>query len=188
MIVMIDNYDSFTYNLVQEMGKLGARMEVFRNDTITVDELKSLDLRALIISPGPCTPDKAGISVEAIATFAESIPIFGVCLGHQAVIQAFGGSIIHAKNIMHGKTSCVRHTGDPLFNDVSNPFEAGRYHSLVGNPEDFPSCLDITAKSSDGEIMGIRHKNHPTVGVQFHPESVLTPAGPQVMLNFLNMI
>lgn len=188
MIVMIDNYDSFTYNLVQEMGKLGARMAVYRNDTITVDELKSFKPRALIISPGPCTPDKAGISVEVIATFAGKIPIFGVCLGHQAVIKAFGGSIIHAKKIMHGKTSSIRHSGDPLFSNVCNPFEAGRYHSLVGNSKDFPSCLEITAETDDGEIMGLRHRSYPIVGVQFHPESVLTPAGPPIMQNFLDMI
>ena len=187
-MIMIDNYDSFTYNLVQEFGKLGADMTVFRNDVITVDKLNALNPSALIISPGPCTPSKAGISIEAILSFVGRIPIFGVCLGHQAVIQAFGGTIIHAKKIMHGKTSSVRHTGDPLFKNISNPFEAGRYHSLVGNPEDLPSCLEVTAESDDQEIMGLRHKIHPIVGVQFHPESILTPAGPQIMQNFLNMI
>ena len=188
MIVMIDNYDSFTYNLVQEMGKIGGKMDVYRNDKVTVDKLEELHPHAVIISPGPCTPSQAGISIQTILSFAGKIPIFGVCLGHQAIIQAFGGSIEHAKNIMHGKTSAVRHTGDPLFKNVSNPFEAGRYHSLVGNRCDFPPCLDITAESDDGEIMGLRHKEHPIVGVQFHPESVLTPVGTQIMQNFLDMI
>ena len=188
MLIMIDNYDSFTYNIVQEMGKLGAEMEVFRNDTITVEKLKTRNPIAVIISPGPCTPSQAGISIQVILTFMGKIPIFGVCLGHQALIQAFGGTIIHAKKIMHGKTSSIRHNRDPLFENVSNPFKAGRYHSLVGNPEDFPSCLKITAESDDGEIMGLRHKTFPIVGVQFHPESVLTPSGPQIMKNFLNMI
>ncbi len=189
MIVMIDNYDSFTYNLVQEMGKIGASMEVYRNDTITVDELAELPMNALIISPGPCTPKEAGISVEAVQRFSGKLPLFGVCLGHQSIVHAFGGDVIHAKRIMHGKTSPVSHNSDGVFKDLPNPFEAGRYHSLVGKHESLPDCLEIVATTDDdGEIMGIRHKEHPTYGVQFHPESVLTPDGIKVMKNFLDMI
>ena len=188
MIVMIDNYDSFTYNLVQEMGQIGAEIHVFRNDVVSVEELEKLTPSAIIISPGPCTPSQAGISIQVILSFAGKIPIFGVCLGHQSIIQAFGGTIIHAKKIMHGKTSPVQHKGDGLFKDVANPFEAGRYHSLAGNRNDFPPCLEIIAESDDGEIMGLKHKTYAMVGVQFHPESVLTPTGGQIMQNFLNMI
>ena len=144
--------------------------------------------KGIIISPGPCTPSDAGISMEVILDFGRSLPIFGVCLGHQSIIQAFGGSIVHAKNIMHGKKSKITHHGDSLFKDLSNPFEAGRYHSLVGNRSDFPKCLQITAESDDDEIMGLRHKELPIFGVQFHPESVLTPLGNKVMQNFLNII
>ena len=188
MIVMIDNYDSFTYNLVQEMGKLGAAMEVFRNDAITITQLLEMNPSALIVSPGPCTPSDAGISIEAILAFSGKIPVLGVCLGHQSIIQAFGGKIIHAGQIMHGKTSMIHHQEDGLFMDLPNPFSAGRYHSLVGDQQFFPDCLQVTAKTDDGEIMGIKHKNHLTLGVQFHPESVLTPNGSQLMKNFLDMI
>ncbi len=190
MIVMIDNYDSFTYNLVQEMGKLGAQMDVYRNDVITVDELQELNPSALIISPGPCTPNKAGISVEAVKRFSGKIPLMGVCLGHQSIIQAFGGKIIHAKRIMHGKTSPVSHDDQGVFAGVPNPFEGGRYHSLVSERASLPECLRITAETQDddAEIMGVQHVEHPTYGVQFHPESVLTPAGMKVMKNFLDSL
>ncbi len=189
MIVMIDNYDSFTYNLVQEMGKLGATMEVYRNDQITVDELEALKPTALIVSPGPCTPKEAGISVAAIQRFSGRIPLLGVCLGHQSIVAAFGGKVIHAKRIMHGKTSPVAHDNTGLFAGVSDPFDAGRYHSLVGEQSSLPDCLLVTGRTTDDdEIMGLRHIEHPTVGVQFHPESVLTPEGPAIMQNFLNMI
>jgi anthranilate synthase/aminodeoxychorismate synthase-like glutamine amidotransferase len=187
MIVMIDNYDSFTYNLVQEMGKLGASMAVYRNDTITLAELEALNPSALIVSPGPCTPNEAGISVAAIQAFSGRIPVFGVCLGHQSIVQACGGRIIHAQRIMHGKVSPVTHDDKGLFTGMPDPFAAGRYHSLVGEASSMPDCLAVTARSDDGEIMGIHHREHPTYGVQFHPESVLTPDGPILMGNFLRM-
>jgi anthranilate synthase/aminodeoxychorismate synthase-like glutamine amidotransferase len=189
MIVLIDNYDSFTYNLVQEMGKVGAQnMVVYRNDKITIDELIAMKPAALVVSPGPCTPNEAGISMAAIVAFTGKIPILGVCLGHQSAIQAFGGRIIHARHIMHGKTSKISHTDDALFAHISSPFEAGRYHSLVGERQSFPACLRITAESDDGEIMAFHHCEHPTFGVQFHPESVLTSAGPQILRNFLRLL
>jgi len=188
MIIMIDNYDSFTFNLVQEMGKIGADMEVHRNDTISVSELKSMSPSALIVSPGPSTPDKAGISIDAILAFSGSIPVLGVCLGHQAIIQAFGGTIVHAGCIMHGKTSPITHDDRGVFEGVPNPFHGGRYHSLVGERESIPDCLVVTAKSDDGEIMAVRHQEHPTVGIQFHPESVLTPDGMAIMKNFIAMV
>ncbi len=188
MIVMIDNYDSFTYNLVQEFGKLGGEMEVYRNDQISINELEAMKPSALIISPGPCTPNEAGISVAAIQAFSGRIPVFGVCLGHQSIVQAFGGTIIHAKAIMHGKVSAITHHNRDLFAGLPQPFQAGRYHSLAGQREDFPECLEITAQSEDGDVMGLRHRLHPTVGVQFHPESVLTPDGPKLLKNFLDMI
>ncbi|MCH2174198.1 MAG: aminodeoxychorismate/anthranilate synthase component II [Lentisphaeria bacterium] len=188
MIVMIDNYDSFTYNLVQEMGKLGAEITVFRNDQISIEELEKLPMKALIISPGPCSPDQAGISVAAIQHFSGKLPLLGVCLGHQSIIRAFGGVILNAGQIMHGKTSPVTHSNEGLFKDVPSPFAAGRYHSLVGEKQTLPECLEVTAMSDDGEIMGIRHKEHHTVGVQFHPESVLTPDGVKIMDNFIKSI
>lgn len=188
MIVMIDNYDSFTYNLVQEMGKLGATMAVHRNDQISLDELIDLKPSALIVSPGPCTPNEAGISVAAIRHFSGKIPVFGVCLGHQSIVAAFGGEVSHAKCIMHGKVSPVTHDGQGLFRKLPNPMAAGRYHSLAGQRPTLPDCLTITAETEDGEIMGIRHQDHPTEGVQFHPESVLTPDGPALMKNFLDSL
>ena len=187
MILMIDNYDSFTYNLVQEMGKLHAEITVVRNDAITVNQLRELQPSAIIISPGPCRPDQAGISVQVVIAFAGKVPIWGVCLGHQSIIQAFDGSIVHAGKIMHGKTSMISHHEKGLFKGLPNPFEAGRYHSLVGDRNYFPECLEITAESDDGEIMGLKHKDFPIYGVQFHPESVLTPLGPRIMENFLDM-
>lgn len=188
MIVMIDNYDSFTYNLVQEMGRAGARMNVYRNDAITITELEALNPRALIISPGPCSPAEAGISVAAIQAFSGKIPVFGVCLGHQAIIHAFGGRVIHARKIMHGKTSQITHHGDGLFRGIANPMEVGRYHSLAGERDSLPDCLRITAEAEDGEIMGVAHQDALTVGVQFHPESVLTPEGMTLLKNFIAMI
>ncbi len=190
MMIMIDNYDSFTYNLVQEMGKIGAVMEVHRNDVITVDELEAKAPNALIISPGPCTPTEAGISVEVVRRFSGRVPLLGVCLGHQSIVQAFGGKVVHATRIMHGKTSPVRHNEQGIFAGVPNPFAGGRYHSLVGERDSLPDCLMITAETEDDdrEIMGIQHREHPTYGVQFHPESVLTPDGMQVMKNFLDLL
>ena len=189
MIVMIDNYDSFTYNLVQEMGRVGAKIDVYRNDKITLDELKALPITALIVSPGPCTPKQAGISVQAIQHFSGKVPLFGVCLGHQSIVAAFGGKVIHAGRIMHGKTSPVTHNNEDLFKGLPDPFDVGRYHSLTAEHSSLPDCLEPVAESTDDhEIMGIRHKEHPTYGVQFHPESVLTPQGMAVMKNFLDMI
>ena len=190
MLVMIDNYDSFTFNLVQYFGELGADVKVFRNDQITVKEIEAMAPDHLVISPGPCTPNEAGISVEAITTFAGKLPILGVCLGHQSIGQAFGGKIIHAGEIMHGKTSPVFHSDTGVFSDLSNPFNATRYHSLVIEPSSLPDCLEITAwTEQDGEmeeIMGVRHKTLDIQGVQFHPESILTEHGHQMLKNFLD--
>ncbi|SUZ91769.1 uncharacterized protein METZ01_LOCUS44623 [marine metagenome] len=182
---MIDNYDSFTYNLVQYMGELGADIRVERNDRISIDEIESLAPKKIVISPGPCTPAKAGISVEVIKYFSGKVPILGVCLGHQSVGAAFGGEIIKAGKLMHGKTSEVRHDGKTLFKDLPNPFTATRYHSLVLNRKTLPDCFEITAESDDNEIMGIRHKELPVEGVQFHPESILTPNGKDLLKNFI---
>ena len=185
MILMIDNYDSFTYNLVQYMGELGADIRVERNDRISIDEIESLAPKKIVISPGPCTPAKAGISVEVIKYFSGKVPVLGVCLGHQSVGAAFGGEIIKAGKLMHGKTSEVRHDGKTLFKGLPNPFTATRYHSLVLNRKTLPDCFEITAESDDNEIMGIRHKELPVEGVQFHPESILTPNGKDLLKNFI---
>ena len=185
MILMIDNYDSFTYNLVQYMGELGADIRVERNDRISIDEIESLVPKKIVISPGPCTPAKAGISVEVIKYFSGKVPVLGVCLGHQSVGAAFGGEIIKAGKLMHGKTSEVRHDGKTLFKDLPNPFTATRYHSLVLNRKTLPDCFEITAESDDNEIMGIRHKELSVEGVQFHPESILTPDGKDLLKNFI---
>ena len=185
MILMIDNYDSFTYNIVQYMGELGADIKVERNDQISIEEIESLNPKKIVISPGPCTPDKAGISVEAIRHFAGKIPLLGVCLGHQSVGAAFGGEIIKAGKLMHGKTSEVRHDGKTLFKNLPNPFTATRYHSLVLNRKTLPDCFEISAESDDNEIMGIRHKELPVEGVQFHPESILTTHGKDLLKNFI---
>ncbi len=187
MILMIDNYDSFTYNLVQYMGELGAELEVFRNDKIGLDEIEARAPDKIVISPGPCTPDKAGISVDLVRRFAGKIPILGVCLGHQSVGQAMGAKIVKAGRLMHGKTSMIRHDGKQLFENLPNPFEATRYHSLVLERKSLPDCFLISAESDDGEIMGIRHKELPLEGVQFHPESILTLSGKDLLKNFLNM-
>ncbi|HGG58693.1 MAG TPA: aminodeoxychorismate/anthranilate synthase component II [Gammaproteobacteria bacterium] len=188
---MIDNYDSFTYNLVQYLGEIGAEVRVFRNDEITVDEIESLAPDHLMISPGPCTPDQAGVSLRAIRHFAGKLPILGVCLGHQSIGRAFGGRIIHAKEIMHGKTSMIHHENQGVFAGLENPFEATRYHSLVIERDSLPDCLEITAWTQDDsgefdEIMGVRHREFQIEGVQFHPESILTRHGHDLLRNFLN--
>ena len=185
MILMIDNYDSFTYNIVQYMGELGADMRVERNDQISIEEIEALNPKKIVISPGPCTPDKAGVSVAVIKHFAGKVPLLGVCLGHQSVGAAFGGEIIKAGKLMHGKTSEVRHDGKTLFKDLPNPFTATRYHSLVLNRKTLPDCFEISAESDDNEIMGIRHKELLVEGVQFHPESILTPNGKDLLKNFI---
>ena len=190
MLLMIDNYDSFTYNLVQYLGELGADVEVHRNDEISIDEIKALQPEKLMISPGPCTPDEAGISMQAIKTFAGDIPILGVCLGHQSIGQVFGGKIIHAREIMHGKTSRIYHKSGHVFEGLANPYTATRYHSLVIEKESLPDCLEITAwtETDTGEmdeIMGVRHKTMNVEGVQFHPESILTEYGHDLLNNFL---
>lgn len=190
MLLMIDNYDSFTYNLVQYLGELGADVEVHRNDEITVDEIRAKNPERLMISPGPCTPDEAGISMQAIKAFAGEIPILGVCLGHQSIGQVFGGKIIHAKEIMHGKTSKIYHKNSHVFAGLSNPYTATRYHSLVIEKESLPDCLEITAWTETeageiDEIMGVRHKTMNVEGVQFHPESILTEHGYDLLNNFL---
>lgn len=187
MILMIDNYDSFTYNIVQYMGELGADIQVHRNDQISIAGIEKLRPEKIVISPGPCNPDKAGISVEAVRYFAGKIPLLGVCLGHQSVAAAFGGEIVKAARIMHGKTSKVRHDGKNLFRGLPNPFEATRYHSLAVRRESLPDCFAITAESEDNEIMGIRHKEYFIEGVQFHPESILTACGKDLLKNFIDM-
>ncbi len=189
---MIDNYDSFTYNLVQYLGELGAAVEVYRNDEISIDEIRAKQPERLMISPGPCTPDQAGISMQAIKTFAGEIPILGVCLGHQSIGQVFGGKIIHAKEIMHGKTSRIYHKDGYVFAGLGNPYTATRYHSLVIEKESLPDCLEITAwteteKGEMDEIMGVRHKTMNVEGVQFHPESILTEHGHDLLNNFLKL-
>ncbi|MEJ2347304.1 MAG: aminodeoxychorismate/anthranilate synthase component II [Gammaproteobacteria bacterium] len=192
MLLMIDNYDSFTYNLVQYFGELGAEVRVFRNDQITVDEIEQLRPDQLVISPGPCTPNEAGVSVEAIRRLAGRMPILGVCLGHQSIGQAFGGRIVHAREIMHGKTSMVFHRDTGVFTGLDNPFEATRYHSLVIEKDSLPECLEVTAWTQDAagsidEIMGVRHTEYPVEGVQFHPESILTRHGHDLLRNFLDV-
>ena len=186
MLLMIDNYDSFTYNLVQYFGELGQDVQVYRNDEITLDEIEKLDPDYLVISPGPCTPNEAGVSVPAIQRFAGKLPILGVCLGHQSIGQAFGGKIVHARELMHGKTSPIEHKDASVFHGLPNPVTATRYHSLVIERDSCPDCLDITAWTADGEIMGVRHKTLPIEGVQFHPESILTECGHAMLQNFLN--
>ena len=187
MILMIDNYDSFTYNLVQYLGELGADVVVYRNDKITFEDIEQLSPEKIVISPGPCTPEKAGISIETVRYFGGKIPLLGVCLGHQSIASAFGGEIIKAKKLMHGKTSMITHDNKHLFKGLPNPFKATRYHSLVLNKDTVPDEFEVTATSDDGEIMGIRHKNIFIEGVQFHPESILTTSGKDLLQNFLNM-
>ena len=192
MLLMIDNYDSFTYNLVQYFGDLGADARVFRNDQITLDEIDRMKPERIVISPGPCTPNEAGVSVETIRQFAGRIPILGVCLGHQSIGQAFGGRIVHAREIMHGKTSMIHHRNLGVFQGLDNPFEATRYHSLVIEKASLPECLEVTAwtENPDGsldEIMGVRHREFAVEGVQFHPESILTRHGHDLLRNFLTV-
>ena len=187
MLLMIDNYDSFTYNLVQYFGELGQDVRVHRNDEITVDEVAAMKPDHIVISPGPCTPNEAGISVATIQRFAGQIPILGVCLGHQSIGQAFGGRIVRAKQLMHGKTSQVFHNDTSVFRGLPNPFTATRYHSLVIERESIPDCLEITAWTADGEIMGVRHKTLAVEGVQFHPESILTEHGHAMLGNFVGV-
>jgi len=185
MILMIDNYDSFTYNLVQYLGELGEELVVKRNDELTIEDIEKLCPNYLMISPGPCTPNEAGISLDAIRHFAGKIPIFGVCLGHQSIAQVFGGDVVRAEKLMHGKTSQIFHDENTIFKGISNPFTATRYHSLIVKKETLPDCFDITAWTNDGEIMGIRHKTFPIEGVQFHPESIMTESGKMLLKNFL---
>ena len=185
MILVIDNYDSFTYNLVQYLGELGAEVQVFRNDKLTNEDIERLAPDQLLISPGPCTPKEAGISVEAIKRFAGKLPLFGVCLGHQSLAYAFGGQIVRAERLMHGKTSMVHHDGNTIFQGLPNPFEATRYHSLIVKRETLPTDFEISAETVEGEIMGLRHRPTGAEGVQFHPESILTTAGMDILKNFL---
>jgi len=185
MLLLIDNYDSFTYNLAQYLGELGVEVKVLRNDAVDVAGIAALAPERIVISPGPCTPDEAGVSLAAIREFAGRIPLLGVCLGHQAIGQAFGGRVVRAKTLMHGKTSPVRHDGRGVFRGLPMPFDAGRYHSLAISREGFPACLEISAQTEDGEIMGVRHRTLPVEGVQFHPESVLTEHGHALLKNFL---
>ena len=185
MLVMIDNYDSFTYNLVQYLGELGEEVKTFRNDEITLEGIQALKPDRIMLSPGPCTPDKAGISLSVVDYFKGRVPIMGVCLGHQTIGQAFGGDIVLAKSIMHGKTSTLRHANKGVFRDLPNPFTVTRYHSLVIDKATLPSCLEITAWTDDDEIMGVRHRELMIEGVQFHPESILTEHGHALLKNFL---
>jgi len=187
MVFVLDNYDSFTYNLVQYMGELGAEMTIRRNDELTVDEVEALNPERILLSPGPCTPQEAGISIELIQRFAGRVPILGVCLGHQAIGAAFGGDVIRAPKLMHGKTSEVEHDGKTIFTGVANPMTCTRYHSLIVSDKNLPEELEVSARTSDGTIMGLRHCNYPVEGVQFHPESVLTSDGKRLIKNFLEL-
>ncbi|MDO3681756.1 aminodeoxychorismate/anthranilate synthase component II [Paenibacillus ehimensis] len=186
MILVIDNYDSFTYNLVQYLGELGEKIEVRRNDEIDLEGIEALKPDHILISPGPCTPNEAGISLSLIERFKGRIPILGVCLGHQSIGQAFGGEVIRAERLMHGKTSEIFHDGQGIFKDMPSPFTATRYHSLIVKRETLPDCFVVTAETAEGEIMGLRHKEYPIEGVQFHPESIITDHGHQMLRNFLN--
>jgi para-aminobenzoate synthetase component 2 len=187
MLLMIDNYDSFTYNLVQYLGELGEEVRVYRNDKITMEQIAALRPARLVISPGPCTPKEAGISVEAIRHFSGRLPILGVCLGHQSLAVAFGGEVVCANRLMHGKTSMIHHDGKTIFRDIPNPFEATRYHSLLVNRTTLPDCLEVSAETVESEIMGLRHRTLGVEGVQFHPESILTSAGKDLLRNFLKL-
>ncbi len=188
MILVIDNYDSFTYNLVQYLGELGATLEVYRNDKISVNQAEEIAPEGIIISPGPGTPDDAGISLDLLQHLGPKIPFLGVCLGHQCIGQVYGGRVVSAPSLMHGKTSMIEHDGSELFRDVPNPFEATRYHSLIVEQESLPGCLEVTSRTSDGIIMGLRHREFPVEGVQFHPESILTFEGKKLLGNFLSRL
>jgi anthranilate synthase/aminodeoxychorismate synthase-like glutamine amidotransferase len=187
MLVIIDNYDSFTYNLVQYLGELGEDVRVYRNDKISVQDIERLHPRRIVISPGPCTPKEAGISVETIRRLGDKIPILGVCLGHQSIAVAYGGEVIRAPRLMHGKTSQIKHDGRTIYQSLPNPFEATRYHSLIVNRANLPDCLEVSAETAEGEIMGLRHKTLCVEGVQFHPESILTTVGKDLLRNFLKL-
>ncbi len=187
MLLVIDNYDSFTYNLVQYFGELGEDVQVYRNDTITPDGIAALRPDRIVISPGPCTPNEAGVSVETIRRFGGKVPILGVCLGHQSLAVAYGGEVVRAPRLMHGKTSQIKHDGRTIFRSLPNPFEATRYHSLIVNRANLPDCFEISAETAEGEIMGLRHKTLGAEGVQFHPESILTAAGKDLLRNFLKL-
>jgi len=185
MIIMIDNYDSFTYNLVQYLEQIGTLVKVVRNDAASISDLISWDPTGVVISPGPGRPENAGLSLPVVKHFSGKIPILGVCLGHQAIAAAFGGKVVSAKRLMHGKTSMIHSDGRMLYQGIRNPFEAMRYHSLAVSRKDFPECLEISSEADDGEIMGIRHRSHPTEGIQFHPESIMTRVGKRLLRNFL---
>ncbi|MFO0793159.1 MAG: aminodeoxychorismate/anthranilate synthase component II [Candidatus Brocadiaceae bacterium] len=187
MVIIIDNYDSFTYNLVQQIGAFGAQLEVLRNDTVSIEEIEDKKPDHIIISPGPCTPREAGISGDVIRRFTGKIPILGVCLGHQCIAHVYGADVVRARRLMHGKTSMISHDGKTIFKNLSNPFEATRYHSLIVKEDTLPDFLEVTARAEKDEIMGIRHKNFPLEGVQFHPESFLTEEGPKLLKNFLDL-
>ncbi|MDE0836400.1 MAG: aminodeoxychorismate/anthranilate synthase component II [Akkermansiaceae bacterium] len=187
MLLILDNYDSFTYNLVQYFGELGVEMKIHRNDALTVDEVKALAPEKICISPGPCTPNEAGISMDLIRELGATTPILGVCLGHQSIGQVYGGDVVRADRLMHGKTSPILHEGKSIFAGLPNPFEATRYHSLIVKRETLPDCLEITAWTAENEIMGLKHKHHPVHGVQFHPESILTDHGKQMLETFLRL-
>lgn len=187
MIIIIDNYDSFTYNLVQQIGTFDARLEVFRNDKISLDKIEKIMPDHIIISPGPCTPKEAGISNDIIKHFSGKIPILGVCLGHQCIAYTYGADVVRARRLMHGKTSMIHHDGKTIYKGLPNPFEATRYHSLIVRENTLPNCLEVTARADDDEIMGIRHKEYLLEGVQFHPESFLTEEGPKLLKNFLTL-
>jgi anthranilate synthase/aminodeoxychorismate synthase-like glutamine amidotransferase len=187
MLLMIDNYDSFTYNLVQYFGELGQDLKVYRNNRITIPEIERMAPDRIVISPGPCTPKEAGVSIDVIRHFAGKVPVLGVCLGHQAIGDAFGGDVVRAPYLMHGKTSMIHHDGKTIFSGLPNPFEATRYHSLIIKRETMPSALEVSAWTEDGIVMGVRHKEHKLEGVQFHPESILTGAGKDLLRNFLKL-
>lgn len=187
MLLMIDNYDSFTYNLVQYFGELGEDVRVFRNDKISLEEIERMKPSRIVISPGPCTPNEAGLSVEAIKHFAGRLPMLGVCLGHQSLAVAFGGEVVRAERLMHGKTSMIKHDGRTIFRQLPNPFEATRYHSLIVKRASLPACFEVSAETAEGEIMGMRHTSLGVEGVQFHPESILTAAGKDLLRNWLKM-
>ncbi len=188
MIIVIDNYDSFTYNLVHYIAELGEKVDVYRNDRITVEQIEKLNPQSIVISPGPCTPKEAGISVEVVNRFAGKVPILGVCLGHQSIAYAFGGKIVQAERLLHGKTSPIFHDGKGIFNEIPSPFEATRYHSLIVDRDTLDERFEVSAWTEEGEIMGIRHKDYLLEGIQFHPESVLTAYGKHILANFINLV
>jgi anthranilate synthase/aminodeoxychorismate synthase-like glutamine amidotransferase len=188
MLLMIDNYDSFTYNLVQYLGQLGEEVVVRRNDAITLDEIGAMNPEAIFLSPGPCSPERAGITVDVVRRFHRRVPLMGVCLGHQAIGHAFGGRVVRAGKVMHGKTSPILNDGRTIFKGLPSPFPAGRYHSLIVERESLPDCLEVSAETEEGEIMGLRHRTLPVEGIQFHPESILTPGGKRIIRNFLQFI